>query len=326
MPMGKLAESMQLEISLGPTEDEIRVQALREGMWDSVKDGLKALSDKVTAAFKPHVAEWGNKIKEIVDAGRPKELQEVVAAVVEASKATGETIPWDDTLRAAKEFGQLTPDQATKIAQEDLEGPVKEKAASVKEGKYISGLYRLIRDVPKTPAPVNESLTLTSVLGVGFALLGGIPMVLKGLYKLAEYLGAEKTAAILKKAHHFAHKVEEKTIDWMVPDRLSWAIYMALQKRGIKAAAHKLTYEEFKANKGGAKLKIEGLVYKVILIYFAFSGITSALHAGASLLGFVEGGTSAVKGIELASGAMEIANIAKGGALVTGAGIAASSV
>ena len=41
------------------------------------------------------------------------------------------------------------------------------------------------------------------------------------------------------------------------------------------------------------------------------NGLVGVLKAGASLLGFVEGGATAVKGVELAIGAKEVANIVK---------------
>lgn len=307
--MGKLSDR-NLEISLVPSEEEVRSCALNEGMWDSVKDGLRVLSNKVTAAFESQVSVWTSKISEIVLAGRPEELVQIVEVVVQASKESGESIPWDDTLKAAKEFGSITKEQAVAIVEDDLKGPVKEKAASVTEGKYISGLYSLLKETSlERTDRIDESLTLTGVLGIGFALLGGVPLVLKGLHKLAVYLNATKTAELLKRSYEITHKIEEKTIDWMIPDKLSWLIYQGLQKRGIKTASTKLSYDEFKADKGHAKSKIEGLVYKVILIYFAFSGISSVLHAGVSLLSFVEGGATAVKGIELAKGAIDIAKM-----------------
>ena len=68
---------------------------------------------------------------------------------------------------------------------------------------------------------------------------------------------------------------------------------------------------EIKAEADGiaAIKKVKNLIYKAILIYFAWDGIKGVLHAGASLIGFIEGAATTVKGIELAKGAAEISKL-----------------
>jgi hypothetical protein len=59
------------------------------------------------------------------------------------------------------------------------------------------------------------------------------------------------------------------------------------------------------------KQKVDSLMYKGLLMFFFFRGLTGVLHAGASLLGIAEGAATTVKGVELSSAAAEVAAIAK---------------
>jgi hypothetical protein len=102
-----------------------------------------------------------------------------------------------------------------------------------------------------------------------------------------------------------------------MPFRLAYAVYLGLWKMGIKLTKgdEPLNEIEIKAEEEGkeAIAKAKGLVYKVLLLYFAFQGLAGALKAGASLLGFVEGGATTIKGIELARGAEEVAKLVRAG-------------
>jgi hypothetical protein len=138
-------------------------------------------------------------------------------------------------------------------------------------------------------------------------------MVFKGLTKLAKVLGATKTVQVFEKAYSIAHHFEQKTIDLVVPDKLSYAIYKLLWKRGIKLSEHQLEFLDFQLGKEHAMARTQGLIYKALLIYFAWNGLQGVLHAGASLLGFVEGTATTVKGIELARGASEITKLIRAG-------------
>ena len=178
---------------------------------------------------------------------------------------------------------------------------------------YFSSLYSVLREDSyiQNNERLNEDFGVSAVLGIGLAIMGGLPMLFKGLHKLAGVLGAENAAKLFEKAEHITHSFEQKTIDFIVPDKLSYVFYSILTKQGLKIsnANEMLTFEEFQVNadKSEAMKKTQGIIYKILLIYFAINGIRGVLHAGASLLGFVEGTASSVKGIELARGAKELA-------------------
>lgn len=161
---------------------------------------------------------------------------------------------------------------------------------------------------------LNE-FTVGSAVGIGLAVLGGLPMLFSLLKKIATLVKANKLAHLFEKAEHVTHSFEIKTINAVVPNRLSYVAYKAMHKRGLKFTNEKtklLSYDEYiyDADDSDAMHRVNGLIYKALLIYFAINGITGVLHAGASLLGVVEGAATTVKGVELARGAMEIAALA----------------
>jgi hypothetical protein len=303
-------------------EELVRQYLIEEGLWDDVKSGVKKLSAYVSKQFSSVAASWAKLITDRVGKFNqiPDDAKKVMAALKEGMQATGETFQMDETLKAAKELGKI---DALAIVQEDLEGPVKEKAqaAQVKgEGKYLSSIYVVLSEkkyVTGNAAPLNEDFGVTAAVGLGLAVMGGLPMLFKGLHKLADVLGAHKAAVLFEKAEKVTHHFEQKTIDFVMPDKLAHAVYMSLWKMGIKLTKgdEPLNEIEIKAEKEGieALKKCKGLIYKCLLIYFAFNGIAGVLKAGASLLGFVEGTATTIKGVELAKGAVEVSKLVRAG-------------
>ena len=298
-------------------QDELERLQLQEGAWDDVKTGVIKLASYVTKQFGAAAAKWAVTIRD--DLSKMAEIPDDVKVVFEATKqgmqSTGESMKMTPAMKAAKELGQLTKEKALAFVQEDFEGPVKQKAEAANEGLHVRSLYKVLSETQiRSPrAPMNESLTVGSVMGVGLAIMGGLPMLFKGLHKLAKVLNAEKCAVLFEKAYHVAHHFEEKTIDVVVPDKLSYFVYSVLWKRGLKLSKERLEFDAFKAGNEHAKTKAQGLIYKAVLIYFAWNGLQGVLHAGASLLGFVEGTATTVKGIELARGASEVAALIRAG-------------
>lgn len=312
-------------------EELVREYMIREGIWDDVKSGVKKLSSYVTKQFKQVAAKWASVISDRVAklAEIPPEVKQVMQVLKQAMSQTGEQFQLDAGLKAAQELGKLGSDGALAIVQQDLEGPVHEKAkaAEVKgEGKYLPSIYAVLSEESYLRAdaePLNEALGVTAVLGVGLAVMGGLPLLFKGLHKLASVLGATGAAELFKKAEHVTHHFEEKVIDFAMPFRLAYAVYLGLWKIGIKLTKgdEPLNEIEIKAEDEGKEAikHAKGLVYKVLLIYLAINGIAGVLKAGASLLGFVEGGATTVKGIELARGAEEVAKLIRTAGAAAGA-------
>lgn len=304
---------------------------VQEGLWDDVKSGVKKLSAYVTKQFKAVAAKWAAAINQAISKlGQiPDEAKQILQVLKQAMQQTGETFQMDETLLAAKELGKLGSDGALAIVQQDLEGPVHEKAkaAEVKgEGKYLPSIYAVLSEEKYTKLPLqalNEDFGVTAALGVGLAIMGGLPLLFKGLHKLAEALGAHGAAELFEKAEHVTHHFEQKVIDFALPFKLAYAVYLGLWKLGIKLTKgdEPLNEIEIKAEDEGKEAikHAKGLIYKVLLIYLAINGLAGVLKAGASLLGFVEGGATTVKGIELARGAEEVAKLIRTAGAAAGA-------
>lgn len=300
-------------------QEEVVLQLLEEGMWDDVRGGAAKLKQVVTRHFGKVAAKWGQAIQEKIGKLKvPDEIKVAMEAIKVGMKETGESLQLDDTLKSAKDLGSITKDQALAAAQADLEGPVHDLAAKTQssgtksESRYYAQIYSVLIETPETTNGLVTEFGLSGALGVGLAVLGGMPMLFAGLHKLAKFLHAEKLAHLFHKAEHLSHALEVKVINSVVPNKLSYVAYKFLHKKGLKftdEVKDHLEYDEYVNDEDGshAMKRVNGLLYKALLIYFAFNGLASVLHAGASLIGFVEGAATTVKGVELARGAMEIA-------------------
>ena len=312
-------------------EELLEQYMIQEGLWDDVKSGVKKLSGWVTKQFKQIAASWAKAISSKIEglSAIPEDAKKIIGVLKQAMQQTGEKFELDEGLKAAQELGKVGPN-ALQVVQQDLEGPVHEKAKAAKvkgEGKYLPGIYVVLQErsyIQQPKQSLNEDFGVTSALGIGLAVMGGLPMLFKGLHKLANALGATGTAELMHKAEKVTHHFEEKVVDFAMPFRLAYAVYLGLWKMGIKLTKgdEPLNEIEIKADDEGkaALHKAKGLVYKALLIFFAIQGLMGVLKAGASLLGFVEGGATTVKGIELARGAEEVAK------LVRAAGTTAAAV
>lgn len=293
---------------------------LEEGLWDDVKIGTKKLiqntaKNAVTKGLLP-------KAKTVIDSMTtlPKNVQFVIDALKVGMKETGDSITLDSNLQLAKQIGQLNHQKMGDILVDDLKGPVKDKAAALQNESWIKGVTPILLELnvslneiinSKKQTKLNESGIL-GIFGMSLAGFGAINLVLKGLAKLANYMGAKKTAAVLNKIHHMLHSFEEKVISKIVPDRLSFVVYKVMKKRGFSAqnkVKRALTQEEYNENYLGVKTKVEKIIYSAFLLFLAFNGIKAAVHAGYSLLGVAEGSASVVKGIEIGQAAAHIADI-----------------
>jgi hypothetical protein len=288
-------------------QEEIAIQQLlEEGFLDSAKDAIKKLSVAVTNRFKEAADKWANVISEKINMMQtiPPEILTIVNALEEGKKSTGESIELDETLKLAQSLSKENP---LASAEEELSGPIYAKAKELKE------MYVVLSDnsYVKQRKNLHEAGIITGA-GIGLAIIGGLPLLFKGLTKLAVYLKAEKLASIFEKAEHVTHAFEQKFIKFVIPSKLSYFVYKFLAEKGFHTAGEKevLSYERYKSSK--SEQKTAELIYKALLIYFAFQGLAGALKAGASLLGFVEGTATTVKGIELAKGFADVRKIVSG--------------
>lgn len=299
-------------------QEEMILYLLEEGLWDDVKAGAIKLRKLVTKQFGQQAPKWGQTIQnKLSKFEMPDDVKLGIAALKAGMKESGESIELDDALKAAKELGKYNKEKALALTQADLEGPVHEFAKKIQqkgvqaEARYFSQIYKALFDCPTDHENLNE-VDLVGAFGIGLAVLGGLPMLFKGLEKIAHAVHAERLTKFFTAAEHVTHAFEVKTINAVVPDKLSYAAYKFLHSRGLKFSKETkdlLEFGEFLYDEDGshAKKQVNGLLYKSLLLYFAFNGLAGVLHAGASLVGFVEGTATAVKGVELARGATELA-------------------
>jgi hypothetical protein len=211
---------------------------------------------------------------------------------------------------ATKQVAQQQPQQApTQPLQAAQEAYMAGAADILSETIRTLELHEITSGLQANKGKLNEAqkkqlneLGVIGVAGLALGALGGIPLILKGLHKLASFLGMEKTAHAFETAHHTMHHVEETAIDYMVPDKLSFAYYQRMQKVFSKNE-QPIAFEEYRTS--DVRKKVEGRIYKIILVFFLFHGVHSALEAGASLIGAAEGAASTIKAIEIGSGVIE---------------------
>jgi len=301
--------------------EEYQLALISEGAWDQIAAGLKGVASWLGKQFSGVTQEWTNSINQIMTSmpNVKRELQVVIDALKAGMAESKESLKLDEGLMSAKKFGAEANAMNADI-ESDIAGPVyqfvknaKTAPATTAESVFLGPAYTILSEnAPSVQKKkLEESLGITTVLGTFLAAMGAVPMVLGGLAKLAKLLKAEKTAKHLEHAEHVAHAFENKVIDTVIPDLLAYAIYKYLTSKGIPISAEKIAdANAFKASK--AKATTKGIVYKCLLIYFAYNGLVGAFKAGVSLLGFVEGAATTVKGIELAKGAKEVAKLVKG--------------
>lgn len=287
------------------------LKAAPANLWAKAKGQLA----KSTALFKGLL----NKSLAKLEAGKTK-LDPFVNLIRQAEQESGQKLPSNKTLQIAQNLPNLAKEaqaeieaQKSAVAGQQQQQPVAAATeAFVRETTVI--LNEGIRQASKPTRAINEALTPTVVLGFALALIGGIPMLIKALHKLAGKLKLEKTANVLKHAHHVAHSAEQKIIDYIIPDILSYKLYTKFWKAGIKVRGSKaferpITMEEYKAGEGNVRETVESIVYKVMLVWFFAQGIRGAWTAGASMLGLAEGAASSVKAVEIAAVVTQIADI-----------------
>lgn len=291
--------------------EEIERFLIEEGIFDDVKSGIvrlqKSVKAKAGSTLSKIVSQLNEKIGKLE---LPDDVKEIVDDLKKAMSETGESVKLDETLMSAKKLGKLTVSDALKIADDDFASGVKEYAKKLQETNFTAGLI-----ITESEQARLDEFAVTGAVGIGLAVLGGLPMLFSMLKKVASFVKAKKLAHLFEHAEHVTHAFEVKTINAVIPNKLSYMTYKAMHNRGLKFANEKtklLSYDEYvyDADDSDAMHRVNGLIYKALLIYFAFNGIASVLHAGASLVGVVEGAATTVKGVELARGAMEIAALA----------------
>lgn len=265
---------------MGPFETQVEV-LLDEGVTDVVKRFVSRL-----------LAPAKQKLNDLHRLARA--MPEIGALFRDAQAEAGEKFPVSPMLRKAAKIGK------------EMDAALPEVKGVIPKVESVDSLQPLPKD-----QQISEGLTLTTIIGLTLGVIGGIPLVLSGLTRLAGALKLKKLAKALKSAHEVAHHIEQGVIDVLIPDRLSYVLYRRAWNGGFKASSDLLSYEDYKGS-SKARQKTESAMYSILLVYFAWHGLLGAMHYGASLLGSAEASATAIKGLEIARGAKDATGILRG--------------
>lgn len=179
------------------------------------------------------------------------------------------------------------------------------------------------------------------IVGLILAAIGGVPLLLKGLYKLAGLLRLKTVSEKLKVAYEKAHHFEEAIIDYAIPDKVLYAVYIAIQEEknpdsvanlkiyqssegdsGEKLGSDEpraMTLKEFSGSK--ERKKYEKRAWAMMLLPWLISGLFSLSHMFHGIVGALEGAATGVKAIEVGTVAAE-----SGSAIASEIGAAVSAM
>ena len=172
-------------------------------------------------------------------------------------------------------------------------------------------------------AQLDESMGFTAVVGLILGVMGGIPLLLGALARATKWLGLDRAHTALSRAAHVAHEIESSAIDWAIPAELSHTVYTMLYSRGFRMHAvpglsrvrhlegdGPLTVDTWMSDRE-VQATFESGMYRIILVYFAFSGLMVLLHAPLSALFAAEATATGVKAVEIGQGAKVASRIAQ---------------
>lgn len=287
-----------------------KVTRASSDVWEKTKNALKKTSANAAKVLLDKVAN--------IDKFLPKAMEEY-DALKDLEKEVGESIKSDDLIKKAQELEKISKAVNKELEQELQKVERLEKAADNDEAKSVQEMYARKIDQflneninnpkrphnRKQPGTLQEALDPFSMAGLALGAVGGIPLLMKALEKLANFLKLDKVADAFGKAYYVTHKFEEFTVDRIIPDKLSYAWYQRAHSI-VNKNKDMLTFEEYSKNKDGIRAKVEKQMYIIMLIPFLLSGVTGMLHAGKTLVGVAEGAASTVKAIEIGESVAEI--------------------
>ena len=239
--------SNRLSITKQTLKEVIKDEALshammNEGIWDDVRDGAIKLRKLTTNKFGEALSKWIVPLKKLLSEHDNQKtiIEEGFSLIKDAMSKSGESFHMNENLKLAKELSQLSVDDAINIVQSELQsGPyqlAKQLQQDKKESVFMSGCYSILIDsnTIRGAEEINESLGVTTVIGLILGGFGGIHLLFKGLAKLSTFLHMTKSAELFEKWAKVLHHTEEHVLEKIIPDRLAYFFY-----RLGRASAHK---------------------------------------------------------------------------------------
>jgi hypothetical protein len=302
---------------------------LREWIREELASGR--LDEGVLDTLKGTIAKLARSLSSKLDAG-VSALRKSEAAAEDLTDIVLDAEGGTKVVSAINRLGSDFKDAAEAVMGHDVKPPAANEAALKAAMPILLELNGTLSQ--KSGARRLDEVGAFEVVGLGLGLVGGIPLLLKGLYKLAKLFKMGKAADLLKRMYEAAHHLEEGFVDVVIPDRVSYAIYTKYQEarhpekvanfkvweaepdsavsRAIKPAQRILSAEEY-ANSPQRK-KLEKGLYVVLLTPWLINGLLALKHFISNVINWAEGAATAVKGLEAGELASMTAELIQGGA------------
>lgn len=268
----------------GPFEQQVsrlvEDQPLTEKLF--LLDTVRKFSAKLLSPVK-------RKLRELDRLG--KAIPQIGRLWAEAQKEAGQKMPVTSIMRKAGKLGSLAVAAKNEVSQFN---PLKKPVTEEEYEKPIE----------------EELLTISSLIGLVLGIIGGLPLVMKLLAKLAKLLRMPRLQAAFLTAQEVTHHLEQRVVDVSIPDTLSYVLYKRVWKAGFKSSRDLLPFGIYRVSK--AREKTESALYALLLVYFAYHGLGSCLHHGLSLFSSAEASATVVKGVEIGRGTLDITGILRG--------------
>lgn len=252
---------------------------------------------------------FGDAVKKAFDTVVPK-LEEIMSQLkshTDASKMLSkflEDAGAGDAVSKVTQIGKAF-EQGSKQIDSAIPAPKKESKAYRMYERYqrdqlVLASNQRVKRLDEVAFLVPVLVAAFNAAGLVFGIIGGIPLLLKLAAYILKWTGFKKQSeAIMNGPFKTMHHIEEKFVDFMLPDKAVYALYKKLNEKETP-----MSLEDFK--KSEIKKKYEKRIWAIILIPWLFQGITHLHHTFHSLYNVAHAGATAVKAVETGSAAAEI--------------------
>ena len=192
---------------------------------------------------------------------------DVVAEVIkDVEEQSNQAFPTDESVDVAKEFSHIAQEAVT---------------------EYKSKMRQQPSSTQPSTQPVNESLTLATVGSMVMNSSKGLPGLLDALRELANFYQLGVLHRGLRLGNLLLKKVEEKgsgSFSGVLTPETSYRLYRAMWNKGFQTSKILLGEQDYGDNKESAKTLVEGLMYKLVISWYALPGVLTLLKVSAALL------------------------------------------
>lgn len=296
--------------------EELGAAHLSEGVADTLRSSILKVAKALGGRLDSKIASLRNA------ESASEQLTDLILDAPGGSKVVS----------SISQLGSQFKGAADDVLQHKFETPA---ANESRARKVLPVLY----EINSVLGPAGRRRRLNEVgvfelVGLGLGLMGGIPMLLKGFHKVAKLFRMDKTSDLLKKMYETAHHIEEGFVDVVIPDRVSYFVYVKYQEaknpekvanykiwevdpdspasKAIKPNQRIMSREEYLES--DQKKKIEKGLYIVLLTPWLINGLVALKNFISNIINWAEGAATAVKGLEVGELASMTAELVQGGA------------